>query len=77
MTEQTKGTKPTEKSSLNQKADGTTQRKTKELQISPALARLMKKSRKVPHPGTVRITIFPNPRVKKKVPAAKGGPEES
>ena len=77
MTEQTKGTKPTEKSSLNQKADGTTQRKTKELQISPALARLMKKAKRVPHPGTVRITILPNPRVNKRVRADKGGFEES
>ena len=36
--------------------------KQEELEISPALKRLLEKSKRIPHPGTVRVTIFPNPR---------------
>jgi hypothetical protein len=33
-----------------------------EQEISPARKQLEQMSKKVPHPGTVRVTIFPNPR---------------
>ena len=33
-----------------------------EREVSPAMKRLQEKFKKVPHPGTVRVTIFPNPR---------------
>ena len=36
--------------------------KPKERGISPARKRLQEKSKEIPHPGTVRVTIFPNPR---------------
>jgi hypothetical protein len=36
--------------------------KPEERGISPAWKRLQEKSKEIPHPGTVRVTIFPNPR---------------
>jgi hypothetical protein len=36
--------------------------KQEELARSQARKRLERLSKKVPHPGTVRVTIFPNPR---------------
>lgn len=37
---------------------------TQEPSKESAYERLLKKGRKVPHPGTVRVTIFENPRTK-------------
>jgi len=39
-----------------------TDSKPEERGISPARKRLQEKSKEIPHPGTVRVTIFPNPR---------------
>ena len=36
--------------------------KKEELARSQARKSLQEKSKKIPHPGTVRVTIFPNPR---------------
>ena len=49
MTKQSKDEKPTDSKQGDQ-------------EISPARKRLEQMSKKVPHPGTVRVTIFPNPR---------------
>jgi hypothetical protein len=49
MTKQSKDEKPTGS-------------KQKEREPSPAKRRLLEKAKKIPHPGTVRVTIFPNPR---------------
>ena len=49
MTKQSKGEKPTVS-------------KQEELERSQARKSLQDLSKEVPHPGTVRVTIFPNPR---------------
>ena len=49
MTKQSKDEKPTDS---NQE----------ELERSQARKRLQEQSKEIPHPGTVRVTIFPNPR---------------
>ena len=49
MTKKSKDKKPTDS-------------RREEREPSPALERLRKKSIEVPNPGTVRVTIFPNPR---------------
>ena len=36
--------------------------KQEEQERLEAKKRLLEKGKKVPHPGTVRVTIFPNPR---------------
>ena len=49
MTKQSKDEKPTDS-------------KQEEQEPSPALKRLLEQAKEIPHPGTVRVTIFPNPR---------------
>ena len=39
-----------------------TDSKQTEQEILPARKRLQELAKKIPHPGTVRVTIFPNPR---------------
>ncbi len=39
-----------------------TDSKQEEQEISPEEESLRKRFKKIPHPGTVRVTIFPNPR---------------
>lgn len=39
-----------------------TDSKQGERELSPAEKRLREGAGRVPHPGTVRVTIFPNPR---------------
>ena len=79
MTEKFKDTKTTEKKSLkeNDKGDERKQQKDKKIKTYDPLEELMKIYRKVPHPGTVRVTVLPNPRVNKRVPADKDFSEES
>lgn len=49
MTKKSKDEKPTDS-------------KQTEQELPPALKRLREKFKGIPHPGTVRVTIFPNPR---------------
>ena len=44
-----------------------TDSKQEELARSQARKRLERLSKKIPHPGTVRVTIFPNPRERRSV----------
>ena len=47
------------KQSKDEKPSGS---KQEELERSLARKSLQEKPKKIPHPGTVRVTIFPNPR---------------
>ncbi|MFO7557649.1 MAG: hypothetical protein R6X10_02375 [Desulfobacterales bacterium] len=51
-----------DKTTDDQTEEKPTEKKSKPREISGAYDRLVKSSTNVPHPGTVRVTIFPNPR---------------
>jgi hypothetical protein len=52
----------TDKNNDKKTNDVNTEKEPKAMETCEEFNRLVKMSKKVPHPGTVKVTIFPNPR---------------
>lgn len=46
-------------------------------ELLTARERLLAKAKRIPHPGTMRVTLFPNPRVTKRVTVGEKEPKDS